>query len=78
MTAHAYALVDAFIFGSALQEANLPATGGADMTEVAEAIAEQFADGQYPHLTELTVEHVLKCSNRQRRLDPIGPVEPVF
>jgi AcrR family transcriptional regulator len=60
MTAHAYALVDAFIYGFALQEANLPSTGGEEMAELATAIAEQFEHDQYPHLTELTVEHVLK------------------
>ncbi|MFV1962573.1 MAG: TetR/AcrR family transcriptional regulator C-terminal domain-containing protein [Acidimicrobiia bacterium] len=60
MTAHAYALLDAFIYGFALQEANLPATGGELMTEIAESITEQFEDGQYPHLIELTVEHILK------------------
>jgi AcrR family transcriptional regulator len=60
MTAHAYALVDAFIYGFALQEANLPATGGEEMVELATAITEQFEGDQYPHLMELTVEHVLK------------------
>ena len=60
MTAHAYALVDAFIYGFALQEASLPATEGADMAELAEAISSQFTDGQYPHLMELTTEHVLQ------------------
>jgi len=60
MTAHAYALLDAFIYGFALQEANLPATGGELMTEIAESITEQFEDGQYPHLIEMTVEHILK------------------
>lgn len=60
MTAHAYALVDAFIYGSALQEANLPATGGEDMADLARSITEQFEPGQYPHLVELTVDHVLK------------------
>ena len=60
MTAHAYALVDAFVYGFALQEANLPATGGEDMAELAESITEHLGPGQYPHLVELTVEHVLK------------------
>lgn len=59
MTAHAYALIDAYIYGFALQEANLPATGGADMAAVAAGISVTFA-GRYPHLMELTVDHVLK------------------
>ena len=60
MTAHAYAVVDAFIYGFALQEASLPATGGDEMTDIASAMTEQFEDGQYKHLIELTVEHVLQ------------------
>ncbi len=59
MTAHAYALLDSFIYGFALQEANLPATGGEEMAELAGAIAGRFEAEQYPHLTEFTVEHVL-------------------
>ena len=60
MTAHAYALIDSYIYGFALQEANLPATGGEDMADLAEAIIEPLPAGQYPHLMELTAEHVLQ------------------
>jgi len=60
MTAHAYALVDAFIYGFALQEATLPATEGDEMAGLVTAITEQFEGDQYPYLTELMVEHVLK------------------
>lgn len=60
MTAHALPLIDAFIYGFALQEANLPATGGEEMAELAGAMTEQFADGDYPHLVEFTVDHVLQ------------------
>jgi AcrR family transcriptional regulator len=60
MTAHAYALIDAYLYGFALQEANLPATGGEDMAELAEGITEHFPVGEYPYLMELTAEHVLK------------------
>lgn len=60
MTAHAYALLDSFIYGFAIQEASRPATNAADMTEVAENIAETFTADLYPHLIELTEEHVLQ------------------
>jgi len=60
MTAHAYALIDAFIYGFTLQEATLPATEGQDMTELAESITATFADGAYPHLSEFTVAHVMQ------------------
>ena len=59
MTAHAYALVDAFIYGFAMQEANLPATGGEEMTELAEEMSQLFSPEDYPHLIEFTVEHVM-------------------
>ena len=59
MTAHAYALIDSYLYGCALQQANLPATGGENMAELAEAITEQFSAGEYPHLVELTTEHIL-------------------
>ncbi len=60
MTAHAYALIDAFIYGFALQEASLPATGGDDMTELAQSVTEAMPAGEYPHLIEFTTEHVLQ------------------
>jgi AcrR family transcriptional regulator len=60
LTAHAYALVDAFLYGFALQEATLPATGGEEMTELAQSMAERMPAETFPHLTELTVDHVMQ------------------
>jgi AcrR family transcriptional regulator len=60
MTGHAYALVDSYVYGFALQEANLPATGGTDMAELAEAIIEPIPEGTYPHLSEFAAEYVLQ------------------
>lgn len=60
MTAHAYALIDAFIYGFALQEASLPATGGDDMAELAQSMFDDAAAAAFPHLHEFTVEHVLR------------------
>lgn len=57
---HAYALIDAFLFGFALQEATLPATGGEEMAEVAGAMAERMPEDLYPHLTEFTHGYVLQ------------------
>ncbi|HEY5783609.1 MAG TPA: TetR/AcrR family transcriptional regulator C-terminal domain-containing protein, partial [Microlunatus sp.] len=48
MTAHAYALIDSYVYGFALQEAALPFDGPDTVTEVAAPMMEQFADGQYP------------------------------
>ena len=40
MTGHAYALLDSYVYGFALQEANLPATGGPEMAELAGTLIE--------------------------------------
>jgi AcrR family transcriptional regulator len=60
MSAHAYALIDAFIYGFALLEANLPATGGQDMADLAGTLIEPLPADLYPRLIELTAEHVLQ------------------
>ena len=60
LTGHAYAVVDAFLYGFALQEASLPATSGGEMAELAGSIAEQMPANLYPHLTEFTTDHVLQ------------------
>jgi len=60
MAAHAFSVLDSYIYGFALQEANLPFDTGEETAELAQAIMAQFPAGEYPHFTELTVEHVLK------------------
>ena len=60
LTAHAYSLLDSYIYGFALQEAGLPFDTGAEAAQVAQDIAEQFASGQYPYLTEMAMTHVIQ------------------
>jgi AcrR family transcriptional regulator len=60
LTAHAYSLLDSYIYGFALQEASLPFGTAEETTQVTQEIAGQFAAGQYPHLTELATGHVLQ------------------
>jgi AcrR family transcriptional regulator len=60
MAAHAYSVLDSYIYGFALQEASLPFDTGEQTAELAQTIMTQFAANEYPHLTELTVEHVLQ------------------
>ncbi len=60
MTAHAYAVLDAFIYGFAFQEATLPQQSEGGFQEVAEEIAAAFDPDAFPNLVGLTVEHVLK------------------
>ena len=58
MTAHAYALLDSYVYGFALQEAALPFSPQA-VTGAAGAFAQHLA-GEYPHLAEMAAEHVLR------------------
>jgi AcrR family transcriptional regulator len=60
MTAHAYALIDTFVYGFALQEAGLPFEGPESVAEVAEPMMERFATGEYPHLVEMATEYYFR------------------
>jgi hypothetical protein len=60
LTAHAYSVLDSYIYGFAMQQPNLPFDTPEETAELAQEIMARFASGQYPHLTELTVKHVLK------------------
>jgi hypothetical protein len=60
MTAHAYAVIDSYVYGFALEEANLPFNGGEQIAELADMILESFPADEYPNLFEFTTEHVLQ------------------
>ncbi|GAA3322758.1 TetR/AcrR family transcriptional regulator [Paeniglutamicibacter sulfureus] len=58
--AHAYALLDSYTYGFAMQEAALPFTGPDTAASVTDPIVQMFASGEYPHLMEIATEHVLQ------------------
>ena len=60
MTAHAYALIDSYVYGFALQEAALPFDGPETISDVAEPIMGGFDTGEYPHLVEMATEFILQ------------------
>jgi AcrR family transcriptional regulator len=60
LAAHAFAALDSYLYGFALQERNLPFEAGEQTAELAEAILAQLPAEEYPHLVELTVDHVLQ------------------
>jgi AcrR family transcriptional regulator len=60
MTAHAYALLDSYVYGFALQEATLPFTESGTAGDVTEAIMEQMPPAAYPHLVEMATEYILQ------------------
>jgi len=60
MTAHAYSLLDSYIYGFVLQEASLPFDTAEETAQVTRQIAGQMAAGAYPYLAELATEHILQ------------------
>src|SRR5215207_4220981 len=60
LTAHAYSALDSYIYGFALQERSLPLDTPDETAELAQAIMTQFPTDGYPHLAELTTQHVLR------------------
>jgi len=60
LAAHAFSVLDSYIYGFALQEANLPFDTPEETAEVAQAIMAELPADEYPHLAEMTVEHVLQ------------------
>jgi hypothetical protein len=58
--AHAFSLLDSFVFGFVLQELALPFATGDEAAHVAEAILTDLPEDAFPHLAELTTEHVLR------------------
>ena len=60
MAAHAYSLLDSYIYGFALTKLNLPFDSSAEVGEVAEAMLQPFPVNEYPNLVEILTEHVMK------------------
>jgi AcrR family transcriptional regulator len=60
MAAHAVSLIDSYVGGFVLQEANLPVTPASGIEEVAGGILEHLPAEEFPHLTEMIVDHALQ------------------
>jgi AcrR family transcriptional regulator len=60
LTAHAYALIDSYVYGFALQEAALPFKGPESVGDVAEPIMRRMSEGEYPHLVEMATSYYLQ------------------
>ena len=60
LTAHAYAILDSFVYGFALQEAHLPHAGTTEIGVLAEQIVDALPADRYPSLVEFTTGHVLR------------------
>jgi AcrR family transcriptional regulator len=60
MAAHAYSVLDGYIYGFALTKMNLPFDTSEEIADVAHSMLEPFPPGEYPHLVEILTEHVMK------------------
>jgi AcrR family transcriptional regulator len=59
MTAHAYALLDSYVYGFALQEASLPFKPET-VAGVAGPASQQISARDYPHFVEMATEYILQ------------------
>lgn len=59
LTGHAYALIDSYVYGFAIQEAALP-FDRSDVAEVAADIIDALPMRDYPYFAELTRAHVMQ------------------
>lgn len=59
-TAHAYAIIDSFVYGFAMQEAALPFHGREEIAELARHFVDSGVVEAYPSMGEFTIQHVLR------------------
>ena len=60
LAAHAFSVLDSYIYGFALQERSLPFPTPEQTAGLAQDILASFPADRYPHLAELTARHVLQ------------------
>ena len=60
LAAHAYSLLDSYIYGFTLNELSLPFDTSEGAAEVAGNIFREFLQGEYPYLAEMATEHAMQ------------------
>lgn len=60
MAAHAYSVLDGYVYGFALTKMNLPFKTSEDVAEVAETMLQPFPADEYPNLVTFITEHAMK------------------
>lgn len=60
MVAHAYSLLDGYIYGFALTKMSLPFETPEDIEEVTQRMLEPFPRNEYPNLATFVAEHVMR------------------
>lgn len=59
-TAHAYSLLDAYIYGFALTKMSLPFDASSDVAAIAQDMLRPFPADEYPHLVEFIASHAMQ------------------
>jgi AcrR family transcriptional regulator len=60
LAAHAYSVLDSYIYGFTLNELSLPFDTSKGAAEVAGNVFREFLRGEYPYLAEMATEHAMK------------------
>ena len=60
LAAHAFAVLDSFIYGFVVQEQSLPFDSPEGLEELADGIFDESTAEHFPHLTELAMKHTLQ------------------
>lgn len=60
MVAHAYAVLDAYVYGFALTKMTLPFDATTDMNEMADTILAPFPASEYPNLVAFITDHAAR------------------
>ncbi|MEU5941161.1 TetR/AcrR family transcriptional regulator [Micromonospora sp. NPDC047548] len=58
--AHAFSVLDSYIYGCTLQELSLPFKSSVDLEDVAGSILKQMPRDEFPHLAEMILDRALK------------------
>ncbi len=60
LTGHAFAVLDAHLYGFLVQEVSMPFQPGQDLAELGNQIVAALPEGQLPYFREFTLEHALQ------------------
>lgn len=60
LTGHAFAVLDAHLYGFLVQELSMPFQPGQDLAELGHQIMSALPEGQLPYFREFTLEHALQ------------------
>ena len=58
LAAHAYSLLDSYIYGFALTKMNLPFDASEEVAEVAQGMLQRFPVNEYPNLVAIIAERI--------------------